>query len=442
MEGNVPSGSGGDQPVFQGGGAPDDAVTKGILAGEGAPRTIHAVRDRLQEYGGVMRTHIVANGGHEQPRPRDGEVMFMAFETYEGPIPGDRVEPGELFLGFFLRPRDGTLTIGDGFVELIAWDRRKELFNWWRDGQELPLGDFRADAAATRILSRATDASSLARQVKLGIDRLVGGAGAVTSLRLRLRSLFSTMEMNLESDSTPFKNRLAAGAAIEIPAAFFVDSRLSGGPADVAVDLSAYRQALEDTDSRFPPDAGQDSREARHAFLVPTRSYMDNRVIDRLIDDGLLDAELVADVLAIDMWMPVYSDARASLMRYVPDTAGDVHELRERLVATLREAPMRDQAARDLLGNLINPARTAEVHRRAAATYLDACRGVARTPRAIAGWLRYAQTTRGAIERADTARHPLGLITEEGFRRIFPRLHAAEPQALRLGPACLAEPRS
>ena len=117
------------QQVFQGEGTPDDAVTRGILSGEPVPRNIHAIRERLRQLGGALRTHIVANGGHEHPVSR--APMFMAFETYEGPIPGGRVDEGDLFFGFFLGPRNGTLTISDGFVELIAWDRQKAVFNFW-----------------------------------------------------------------------------------------------------------------------------------------------------------------------------------------------------------------------------------------------------------------------------------------------------------------------
>jgi hypothetical protein len=102
----------------------DDAVQHGILAGGRIPDSIHAVRERLlNEFGGVLRPHIVANGGHEHPTRR--RVMYMVFESYEGPIPGRRVEPGELLLGFFLGPQGDTLSIRDGFVELIAWDRTR-----------------------------------------------------------------------------------------------------------------------------------------------------------------------------------------------------------------------------------------------------------------------------------------------------------------------------
>ena len=498
------------QQVFQGEGTPDDAVTRGILSGEPVPRNIHAIRERLRQLGGALRTHIVANGGHEHPVSR--APMFMAFETYEGPIPGGRVDEGDLFFGFFLGPRNGTLTISDGFVELIAWDRQKAVFNfweligpnwfyrgdstdvldnvaalglgdpnaqfrftrtspdgtpvlrcsgchtlgapimkepdpphndWWRAGKELPLGGFQTSAATAKLFSEATDAANLARQVMRGIDRLVASPQVVTPLRVRLRSLFSTMEMNLASDSTPFRDRQKSGAAVEIPAKLFVDSRLSGELPAVSVDLAAYQAALNQTDSRFPPGR-PDSRETRHAFLVPVRSYVDNRVVDRLIDDGLLDAELVADVLAVDMSRPVYSPARGSLIRFVPEKARDVRELREGLIAALRKAPSDDRAAAELLANLTDPSRTADEHRRAATTYVDTCRRVGTTPAVVSGWLRYADAQRRRIVAADTAQHPTGQkITEPDFREVFPRQHATQPQPLGLNPAsCLAEPRS
>ena len=52
--------------------------------------------------------------------------------------------------------------------------------------------------------------------------------------------------------------------------------------------------------------------ETRHAFVVPTRSAIDDGAIAGLIRRGLLDDELVADVLAVDFTTPVYSKARAS----------------------------------------------------------------------------------------------------------------------------------
>jgi hypothetical protein len=502
---------GAEQPLQLGAGASaDDAVRGGLLAGDRIPRSIHDIRARLlAEAGGVLRTHVVANGGHAHPTRRG--VMFMAFESYEGPLSGGRVEPGELLLGFFLSPEQNTLTISDGFVELIAWDRKKQAFNfweligprwsyrgdsrdvlanvaalnlgdddarftftsespdgepvlrcsgchtlgapimkeldaphndWWRTARPFPLGSFVPDAAVAKLLADATDASNLATEVKRGIDRLIAaGHTREETLPRRLRSLFATMEVNLVSDQVPYEDRLEQSTPLQLPASFFVDTRLAPDAAAISVGAKAYQTALARLDSRFPADGPGRDRESHHAFVVPARSYVDNRMIDALIAEAVLDDELVADVLAVDMTTPVYSRERARLIRFVPERAGTVQELRSGLIDALQKAPASDLVARELLANLTDPARTASAHRQSAQRYLATCAQAAATPAALEGWLRYADRQRGAIEDADTAKHPSGLITEKGFREIFPGLHAPVAPATRLSPAtCLVDP--
>lgn len=492
----------------------DDAVRLGLLAGTSVPRTIQAIRARLlDEFGGVLRTHIVANGGHDHPTSRG--VMFMCFESYEGPIPGGgRVNPGELFIGFFLGPSaPTTLSIAPGFVELIAWDRTKRQFNfwellesdwnyrgntsdifentatinlgdpaarfdlrrkstdgtpilrcsgchtlgapimkelapphndWWRTDRKFSFGAFSLDPAVAQLFERAADASNLAAEVARGADRVIAEHKPNgQTLRQRLRSLFATMEMNLVSDGTPFAARVKAGNAVEIPSAFFVDTRLIGDATTVAADVRGYERALEQTDSRFPEKSSASSRETHHAFLVPARSHIDNRTIDALVAEGAIDAELVADVLAVDMSTPVYSPDRLSLIRFVPDKASGANDLRTRMIEALRKAPAGDLAAQALLANLTDPARTAEAHRRAAVSYLAACRKAASTPATLVGWLGHAQGQRHAMDNAQTAAHPnAGSIAEHGFREVFPRQLKTSDAAVRLNPAsCVAEPR-
>src|SRR5262249_32126706 len=141
------------------------------------------------------------------------------------------------------------------------------------------------------------------------------------SLKEQLRSLFTTTEMNFLTDRVPFRERVKKGEAIGIPPGFFVDPRLSGAAQPVEVDVGLYRKALAKVGGRFPPESGAVPSETRHAFLVPGRSYVDNKVIDALIGRGLLDEELVAAVLAVDFTTPVYSRDRAGLIRYVPREA-------------------------------------------------------------------------------------------------------------------------
>jgi hypothetical protein len=169
--------------------------------------------------------------------------------------------------------------------------------------------------------------------------------------------------------------------------------------------------------------------------VVPTRSFIDDQVIDTLLAEGLLDEELVADVLAIDFTTPVYSRARASLIRFVPDQAKDVADLRAKLTAALRKAPANEQAARALLTNLTDSARTAEAHRKAAQAYLEAAAAAASKLEAVVDWLKIAAQRRLEVEQSETAGHRDGNITEEGFRVIFPTIKlTSKAGALRLDP--------
>ena len=256
----------------------------------------------------------------------------MCFETYEGPTPGGKVEQWELMIGFFLDRSGNALSLGEGFVELIAWDRTKRVFNfwellgsewfyrgdsndiaanvanlnlgrpaadfvftkvsrdctdvlrcsgchslggpvmkeiappfndWWRTARPLNLGAFDPAPPVKALITRVTDASNLADQVKRGVDRLVAErAGTKLTLQQQVRSLLTTFEMNLASDSVPFQTRIAEATPIEIPSAFFVDQRLVGKPSPIRVDLRAYRAALERLDARFPAGSSQPARGA------------------------------------------------------------------------------------------------------------------------------------------------------------------------------------
>jgi hypothetical protein len=501
-------------PDFGDAGKADDAVRRAILSGPQIPRTIFDVHRQLASLGGTLKTHIVANRGHENPQ----SGSFSFFQTYSGPMKGGQVEEGELFIGFFAGTAGDVLTVDQSFrnkslmIELIAWDRTKEVYNfwelrgngtgsdwhfrgdsrdvladvaqinvgarppvfgtgrrcsgchtlggpimkelepphndWWTSERKLNLNGFKLQPgtdpnspanAAARLFQEAVDASNLSQQVKKGMDRLIGArarrGGDGQTLKQQVRSLFTTMEMNLVTDSLPFKERERAGEPVEIPQAFFVDARLSGKEGSIPVELTLYKRALTEARSRFAPDETRGLVEAFHAFVVPARSHIDNQAIDALIKQGVLDLELVGDVLAVDFTTPVYSRARASLIRFVPETAANAVELRDKMITALRQTPQ-DPAAKQLLENLTDPARTVEFHRKAALAYLDAVSKARSEPSAIGDWLRIASQRRLEIARAETSLDPLGMILEPGFRVIFP-LDSLSPTVgeLRLDPA-------
>ena len=101
--------------------------------------------------------------------------------------------------------------------------------------------------------------------------------------------------------------------------------------------LALYEEALTQVGSRFPPYETPGLVDTPHAFLVPAQSYTDNRVIDMLLKQGILDEELVAVVLAMDFTTPVFLPARASLIRLVPDKAKDAAEWQDQLLTALKQ---------------------------------------------------------------------------------------------------------
>jgi hypothetical protein len=323
----------------------------------------------------------------------------------------------------------GCHTLGGPIMKEIAAPHN----DWWTDEGKLALGSMKlvpgaSDAnpqhVAAKLFAGAKDASNLARLVKSGTDRMLAERAANPPVGLtrkhQLRSLLFAMEMNLVTDARPFRERVATGAKIEIPASFFVDERLTGPQAPVAVDARVYAQALKNAGSSFAADEAPGLAETRHAFNVPARSYVDQKALDALVAAGLAHEELIADVLAVDFTTPVYSSARGSLIQLVPETATSAADLHEQLVAKASKAPREHRAAQELLANLTDPARDAASHRARALAYLTAARNAAGDPAAVADWLEIASQRRVEVAEAETSKNPRGTILEPGFRVIFP----------------------
>ena len=313
--------------------------------------------------------------------------------------------------------------------------------DWWttRDGLRTAPNRLRADGTAPQrlaaaLFARATDASRLASLVRAGNLRAATLATRVGTPRQALRSLLSPMELNLASDLTPYQ---APGhAAVVVPAAFFVDPRLTGPQPGIAVPRATYEQARRRAGVRFAPGEA-DGPEAFHAFVVPVPSDVDARVVDALVRRGLLDDELVADVLAVDLTTAMFAAPRARLARWLPPApAADAPGLRRAWIARLGPAAATDADARALLTNLTAPDRTARDHRARALRFLARCREAAQDPAVVAGWLALAAQRRAEAAAAPTAQSPRGNILEPGFRVIFPvDGFKPEPGGLRLDEA-------
>lgn len=319
--------------------------------------------------------------------------------------------------------------------------------DWWTTQRKLKLGTMSLTPGpglddprhhAARLFKRAQDSSNLARLVKLSIDRLFKVSNPVgvpaIDVRLRMRSLFHTMEMNLASDTIPLEER--GSGAILIPTAFFVDRRLTPGAPPVALNRDLYLRCLKLANMRFAREEAPGLVDAHHAFLVPTRSYVDDAMLDALVRRNLLDDELICDVLAVDFTRPVFSPIRAGMFKYMPDRAQHVADLRQKLTANLRRAGASDPAATELLANITDPLRSAAFHRQRAREYLENKIRANIFEKHAMDWLRIASQRRLEVGAAPTAQNPRGTILEPGFRVIFPvDDFGSQPGQWRLDPS-------
>ena len=141
---------------------------------------------------------------------------------------------------------------------------------------------------------------------------------------------------------------------MRIPSAFFVDPRL--GAADISVARPHYDAALQKLRSRLPETPGR--VDADHGWLTPVKAHSDIVAVDALVEQGTVDKEFVADVLAVDFTNPVFSKTRCGLLKLVPDKGGA--DFVARFQDALRGASV--PGASELLANLSDPARNAAFH--------------------------------------------------------------------------------
>jgi hypothetical protein len=226
------------------------------------------------------------------------------------------------------------------------------------------------------------DAGELSKQVAASARRLADSPGyrkvlAARSMQERLRPLFCPLELNIESDSQPLDDRKPT---LRIPSAFFADPRL--GAADISVARQHYDAALQKLRSRLPETPGR--VDADHGWLTPVKAHSDIVAVDALVEQGVVDKEFVADVLAVDFTNPVFSKTRCGLLKVVPDKGGADFVARFQDALRGASAP----GAAELLANLSDPARNAAFHERHAGAFLTSCRQRAEDADAVLEWSR------------------------------------------------------
>jgi len=276
-----------------------------------------------------------------------------------------------------------------------------------------------------------------------------GNARIVEGRRL-LKHLFVTTEVNLISSGElsgmhPFaaNETGAPPGPVAVPATFFLNANLiaGGGPTNyrglgigearnfqkiAVIDPEEYKNLINQVGVRLGGRAG----DANFAWFVAEPSHVDNSMVDRLMTRGVLTSEFVAAVLAIDVERPVFSNKRASLLRFIPNVfpfkppgaletspnAPESSALTQLVIQKLRTSnPTSDSVEAEFL-SLLEDSNPVEVLRERVRQYLTR----------VSSRLRNANTREDelmhlylkAIEmRQELKRHPvLGALDETGNR--------------------------
>jgi hypothetical protein len=183
--------------------------------------------------------------------------------------------------------------------------------------------------------------SALKRDDATG-NRAINAAGQMTVLEGRrlLKSLFETTELNLYSSRNttgihPFgqPGDFVAGAAIRLPAdQFFLNSDLIAGGGEGGLrglQISSARgfapfatlsqQENRDLVQKFQLRLNSVSGDTNFAWFVPGPAYIDNDLIDKCLQLGVVTPHFLAAALAVDLENPVFSARRGELLTLLPD---------------------------------------------------------------------------------------------------------------------------
>lgn len=298
--------------------------------------------------------------------------------------------------------------------------------DWWTVERGLNFGGRRPDASLTTIVggnfSALVDASELANGVQNGLDKLQASEAFQThvnalSLPERLRPLFCPVELNLETDALPLDE---GEPVIQIPAAFFVDPRLAQGA--VTIDKVHYAAALATWNAAFPEIERADGD---RAWETPVKAVSDIRTVQSLVDQGLIDEEFVADVLAVDMTNPALSRERCGLLRLLPEAEAEGWQAT--FTVALEAASEENPAAAVLHDFLTDPTKNRAFHQTQAQQLLATCQAQLQEEASVAALFGLLAQKRAEVFVSELSQSPGGQILEPGFRVIFPEV-TPQPQ--------------
>lgn len=460
----------------------EDAVFQVLRSTDQCPMNVGEFRDVLKEEGAIFATTMVANRGFHNPE--QGSFSFFEMVTIVKPKHLRRaVSRDELFFGHFTAPGAGSnLTLDQTpsgnslMIELIAWDAKKELFNFFelRGIEQGPTWFYRGDSAdiwsdvEKLHLTKSPSEAIFGNNLRCSGCHIAGGpimkefAGPHDSWWMKERVLplggrTPDAEMNdvmksLQSADTIAANvkmgvdKLVAGKAFKVhqqsspqvalrPLFCPEEIQLGSGlepldglsddieiPTSVLLDprlvqghLKVSKQLYMNALKSLRSKFPEIERiDGDHPWITPVKSYADQLAVTSLNGFGV-DQEFIADVLTIDMTRSVFSNTRCKLLSLVPATwkASWKEEFKQNLASSHLAG------AQELLKSLTNPGANVAFYQKQAMQFLGKCQARLKTPQGVLDLVQFVGETRNEAFASDVSKNPRGQILEPGFRVIF-----------------------
>lgn len=301
------------------------------------------------------------------------------------------------FVGTSLQARDQGIRCGachrDGGVLMKELD--DPWLHWEAAGRPLPGADA-IFAKHGPLMGNRGDGKELEAVVRTGNDAIIAARIAADrrpearALRKLLRPLFCSEQVNLDAGGTQVDAPLSA-----LEADALIDPSL-GVMQTIAVDPAAYTAALATIGQRVDGVPGRVDTE--FAFAYPERSGFEQAYLAALQREGLVDEDLVLDVLSIDFTRPLFSDARCGLLPLVPESLPtiDAASIRAGLDTALAASNPAAGSAGATLREHLADTSDAPAHRERVRGFLAACDARDDQPM-LEDLLRYTSLTRDLV---------------------------------------------
>ena len=85
----------------------------------------------------------------------------------------------------------------------------------------------------------------------------------------------------------------------------------------LAVQPAEYRELLLRSEQSL---AGVRPADVQFAWFTPEPSFVDNDMVDLLMSEGAITPQFAAAALAVDLETPIFSEARAALLQFLPES--------------------------------------------------------------------------------------------------------------------------